>query len=322
MALRAAELLDPESDEHVWIALELQGYPQGGLLKEEDTVPPKYRTPLYRWADLLASGPEPRITYSPPDSDLLERIHRANDVRSITFLVSEPIEVLEEANTPVFRSDSIVQDDGFNKTIVTWVATMPVYRMQSIVKAVRSRVHAFALTKLVSIEFGEATKHLLEGSRVYVAEKMEILSPDLLRELLETLEKQESGRTDINSRIVVQNCLTFVQRITDILLRDSMIPESESRPSTGQTRNKLSLILAWAKKNSTKKLDEERELVKRTFNHFFFYSKSLQKTIDKQRHKDPILVSKDEVDRILVYLLTWLADLLRILDHANYEWES
>ncbi len=321
--LEVAALLGLPEEERSWIICEIEGYSPGSITdKTYATIPSHYRIPIYRYYKALARGPRPVQLYEPMDSELYEQIRRANRAIEHIFLIHHPAAFLESTATSLELVDTFVIDSprGYDRTVVTLVAEMPVSAMRMIVKSVRGRIHSFAISHLLHLEFGEFLVSILDETKHFVASKLQTIAPDLLKELNEMTRRLEHGSGHVTYANIARGCVTVIQVLTDRLILDEMISEGQEKPAHDKTRDKVSMILKWACSRLGGRFGEERELLIELQEHFFLFSKSLERLVHKTRHKRSESIERRDAGRLLAYLYLWMADLLELLDLAGYPW--
>jgi hypothetical protein len=319
MCQELVQLLDIEKDNE-WIEYELTGYPplpQGE--KYEGYIFP----PISRYIKLMGTVPKPSGIFPQPTVQQTAELIAHNNPTPLFFPVLESCDYLETTKDDMQLSKSIDISFEAYTVPITYYSKLSINRMRSIAKSTRARAHRFLSSHGISIRFGPLVKHIFDESMKIVNTKVADLDSRLLKELTDILQKQQEDTTDFDWRSTADACRNILQKFTEILLIDEMIPPGDNRPKEDQTREKVSLIIKWAKSILPGNHGEKDiNLIEKAFDYFYYYFKSLTTIIEKVKHKPMTEVTKDEVDRVVAYLFLWMADLIRLLERVGYDWNK
>ena len=319
-------MLSLDEEKSLWIQLELRGYPskQIGGIDFDDEESRKFLMPNYRWIELPARGPKPAYMYKPMDSSLYNQIKQANIRIQLPFLVHHPCGLLEAAKKPIPLSITFLVDDqyGFKKIARTLVANLPVSMMRGIIGAIEARIGQFVSFHLIALEFGESIGGIIDETRDLIANRLELIGSELLKELDDTIVKQSASTSAIEWRGVLESCRTILRRFTGLLLHDFMIPEGVAKPRESNVMKKLKLMLDWAQSSMKTSTGTETEHITKDLTRLHSHVSSLLDIINKPIHGEIDEITKGDVDLIIMHLIVWMADLISLLDRANYPWQK
>lgn len=317
MCQEIAQLLDIEKEKG-WIECELAGYPPP---PPDGNWEGRVRLTISRYVQLIGTAPKPSVVFPQPTVQQTADLIAHGSPAPLLFHVEESCDFLETAKVEIQLSKWVDINFEAYTVPVTYYSKLSVDRMRSIARSTRARAHHFLSTQEISIRFGPLMKHILDESMNLVNTRIAEMEPRLLEELTDILQKQQEGTTELDWRGTADACRNSLQRFTEILLIDEMIPSDEERPKEDRTRDKVSLIVKWTKSMIPSNHGEkEVDLVQTAFDYFFYYFRSITAIIEKVKHKPMSEVTKDEVDRVVVYLFLWMADLIRLLERAGYDW--
>ena len=301
--LEVAELLDVSSSEKSWITQELTGYEHQSETSKME-LPSFKQAPHYRWLELSGRY------------DIIQPSKTFNTVGQ--FAVCFPCDYLENATSSISLKTTLVikPENMWEKltrgTIVaTAQAELPVSRIKPIVQSIRGFVYKFAVTNLISLQFSKSVSGIIDNTRNLVASRLRFVSESLLRFINETLDSHKRTTEGLHWRVALENIRTILRRFTGLILKDAML--IDTRPKEGETSKKVELIIKWCMNQLKGGSRTELDSLKKE-------SILLLDLINKPIHGEIDEVSKNEVERILLRSLIWMAGIIDILDQSGYTW--
>lgn len=319
---RISMLLDSKQ-ENEWIWKELEGYDM-----DEDV-------PQYRCVGLTSKIVYSRIIDEKPEEQVLTYSQlRGANIHHV-FQIRAPVHYLEKSNRELMSQDRLVipfsKDTPIRRLLglfkitkpveVRFDAGIPVDSMRGIASSVRNRIHEFLLLQQTTLGLKPHLQSIFDDTMNLIASKLSTLDPNLLEDLRGLIEKLQS-KSDLDWRSIVDSCRTIIQRFTDSVYLEEMVPVGEEKPAYDQTRNKCRQIAVWALSQFNAKLDDSPEgsRIERIPSYLDDYYEIIIRSVEKVKHKDIRTLRKDEVDRIVIYTILWMADLIQLLSRANYSW--
>ena len=193
--------------------------------------------------------------------------------------------------------------------------------MRGIASSVRIRIHEFLVSQKIALALKPQLLDIFDDTMTLIASKLTDLDPDLLEELEKIVEKLQS-KSELDWRSIVDSCRTIIQRFTDVVYLEEMVPDDEEKPAHDRTRNKCRQIAVWALSQFDKKLSKSPEgsRIEQIPSYLDNYYEMIIRSVEKVKHKDMRTLHKDEVDRVVIYRILWMADLIQLLTRADYSW--
>ncbi len=314
-------------DAEEWINFELNGYPNPSIIGQKST---NHFIPKYRCYDLNDWKP---IGLGP--LDMIEK-HSSLDTieqRSIfwralfrfipyevPFYVTFPIGYIEDLkeNPSLFR---IIQNPEQQDDQIRVTSVIDRNRLRSILHIVRARINDYLITQQIALKFHPILQHIFDETKDLVSNRLARIDPRLFDEITKMVLRQQETNNELEWRATADACRNTLQRFTEILLIQDMLPDEQVRPREDDTVGKVALVIAWIKSRiGIGHGDEEIHGIKAGHDYLIEYFKSLKARTEKTKHKPMGIITKDEVDRIVIYLILFIADLIRLLDRADYPW--
>jgi hypothetical protein len=299
---RIANLLDLAPKEHLWIDLELQGYPPQSPARQVPQL--KYQVPMYRSLRLPS-----RATW------LEESISKSAPSR---YYITEPIAVLESCTVSMDQCFASQVEDN----VLYFEAELSPERARGIAQAVRSLVNDFAAKQRNTLAFESSIESLFDGLRLSLADRLSQLDQSLLSLLEETITKEERAISPVDLRDVLDNLRTIIRRFTSLTLTDKMVPAGETRPLDDETRKKTRMVCTWIRAQLSGTFDTESKRIEVVLDSIEKQQAALIDAINKMGHGEMVDVRKHEVDHILLFSVLWLEDFVQGLSRAGFKWPS
>jgi len=332
MCQRIALLLDTkEMDEWIW--LELMGYQQPTNDENPEDWLPEYR--LLKTIGMSEGVHSQGLTDT--DRMILNYGYKKSKTRQgILFPVQVPCSQLEQSNEELVVRRTIAFDKSLREKpeklffgmveirddfTLFLQGTITVPEMRAIASVIRSRVHEYLLSRRNALLLESQIQGILDSTMDLIASKLAILDPNLLREVRNLMEKQQSD-SELDWRGVADACRTVIQRFTDMIYLEEMIPVGGSKPGHDKTLNKCRQIAIWALSRIRTKPDDSPEgaRIRRIPDYLDGYYETIVRGVEKVKHKDTRKLRKDEVDRVVIYMVLWMADMIQLLSRAEYPW--
>lgn len=312
-------------EDYDWIKHESIGYP------EVDIKDPDYgftgRIPDYRSVRLLAHPTKVMRTDSGYAQLWAMQAVFPNIVPSEEFEVAFPITqscgALECITENLEVSRTLMKWKSGTEYGLTMKAVMGLEHVSGILSSVRGRVHDFLISQRIELLFGPFIESIFDETKEMVAKKLSSLDPGLLAEIASMLQRQNEGKNELGWSFTIDVCRRTVQRFTEVLLVNGMVPNGEDRPSEDDTLGKTNYIVGWARtKIGRNHAKEEIAMIREGHDYFIAYFKSLKGRIEKVKHKPSSKISKDEVNRVVAHVILWMADVMQLLERAGYNWTA
>lgn len=308
-------------DTQDWIMYELKGYPEPPSIKsvkETQTPLPNYR--FYRSMEWDIVGIN--NTQSLKSMRILWKAMFGFIPHQVPFHITKPVGHLESLDRDLAVT-RYIEDPKTPESYLTILGKVDRVSAQAVLTVVRARVNDFLITQKISLQFQPRLHHIFDDTYHTVSSRLSEISPQLFEEVSEILLGQGENYSEINLRKSADSCRNIIQRLTDIILTDDMIPAEITRPVESDTVGKVALITKWARTKIGRGYGTE-EIHNIQGGHDFLVEsfKILKRTTEKVKHKEMDKITKSEIDRVVIHLILWIANTIHLLDRAGYSWSK
>ncbi|MGY5875481.1 MAG: hypothetical protein RTU30_07030 [Candidatus Thorarchaeota archaeon] len=287
--------------------------------------------PDYRWL-LLWTNIIPR---SPPGIMRLFEIYTRSYSPRTSFPVTTPCRSLERAkqriNLTAIMMFSPEQAEELSKSHrllkdvkIHLEASIESEEIESVLAGVRSKTHQFLISQRNALLLESTLYRLVQDTMNLIGSRLSLIDPDMMSGISGMVQTLQQTSSPVEWNNVSNTCRVLLQRFTDAVYLEEMTPEGKSHPTHEKTKNKCRYIAAWALSRIGTKRDKMPEVrrieeIPEFLDNYYEY---LIRGIEKVKHKDTFLLERDEVERIVIYVVLWMADLIRLLDRAKYNWSK
>ena len=299
--------LDLDDRTKLWIKHELEGYPP--QCYGDKRVHERMRIPIYRLISL------------PARSWTSKEGSRENEL-SHNFSIVFPCHSLETAKESITLSESIVYDPGKPPFILTYKGEISAHSLTGISSAIRGRIHHFAIQLTHAIQIGTALGGIFDNTLARIADSIGVLAPPTFNILNEVVQDVKRSKNLEELRVVLETLRTAIRRVTSVLVTKDMLGEDEDPPAENQVATKTTKILDWVVRELEGSSKDEVKHLKEAGSRYHAQVKMILEQINKPIHLEIQSVTKAQVERILVSVITWIGNIVDILDKAGYVWEK
>ena len=314
--LHIANLLDLSESEKEWIELELSGYP------------PQTLEILVDQPNINGHAPHYRILKLPSEYRSFKYSLRVRGVfpslAETVFVVTEPCDYLETTKESLALTlQSVTEEDRSrfgvlhqpDGDVILYTGSLSPSRMRGIVAAIRSKVLAFVSSHLASFQMTKSMKVSIERMRNRLASKLVDFDPSLLQIIREAFNRLETGDFYLLEKTSVETLRTIMRRFTQILYKNAFpkeIPPRESEISV-KVEKVLNLVCESIVKDSD---TSKRKRVKRIAKGLEEQSSLISELVNRPIHKDTDEWSIGTADRLLIWTLLWMDEMLFFIDQT------
>jgi len=312
-----SKLLDIEK-ENKWLDYEINSYPiasdSNGSTKRHNSLP------SFRCVNLVAD-----VAKRNGDNYYSNwKSYKPQTPFDTTFWVTESCGILENV-TQITVKRTLVKIHRYAHKYLLY-SDLSKARIKGILTAVKVALIDFLMEQKIRLSFSPLVEHIFEGTKDIVIETLSDIDSDLLDVVIDTLNVQQKEGNELDWQSTADSCRSIIERFTELLMTNQIVAKPEEKPEEADAVGKLSLVLVFVRKQLTKKKSKKYEkLAEAGLDYLFNYFQSLKAIIQKVRHKPTASenkILKDEADRAVAYVLLWIADMIRLLNRAGFDWSK
>lgn len=312
-----SKLMDIEH-ENKWLDYEINGYPLAddsrGSTKQHSSLP------QFRCLNLIA-----KIASGRADSYSNWSSYKPRTPFETTFWVTESCGFLESLREMTVKKTLVLKKGSYTFKYLLY-SEVGKARINGILSALRIKLSEFLMEQKIRLSFSPLVEHIFEGTKKLVIDTLSDIDSDLLDVIIDTLTVQQEEGNELDWQSTADSCRSIIERFTELLMTNQIVSTPEEKPEEADAVGKLSLVILFVRKKLTKKKSKKYEkLAEAGLDYLFNYFQSLKAIIQKVRHKPTASenkILKDEADRAVAYVLLWIADMIRLLNRAGFDWSK